>query len=195
MATKSYLKLRLNQNIPHAFTKPPPCSKHRTSRHQSTIANTPDDIAAILAKPSWSVKALLKPNENSIQEPITQKQLHHLLRLSALPRPKSDVEEARMISDLQSQLHFVQAIQRVDTEGVEPLQSIRDETKDAERENTVTVESLQDELSKEVVVGRRGRIKRSKDPRVDRRDVEDWDPLAHAPQKRGRYFVVNTNED
>lgn len=100
-----------------------------------------------------------------------------------------------MISDLQSQLHFVQAIQRVDTEGVEPLQSIRDETKDAERENAVTVESLQDELSKEVVVGKRGRIERNKDSRVNTSGVEDWDPLAHASQKRGRYFVVNTNED
>ena len=173
MAIKFRLKLRINQHIPHAFTKPPPCSKHRTFRHQSTIANTFDDIAAMLAKLSWSVKALSKSNENSISELITQKQFHHFFRLSALPLSKSSVEKARMINDLQSQLHFVQAIQRVDTERVKPLQSIRDETKNAERENTVTVESLHDELSKEVVVDKRKRIKRTKDLRVNKRDVEN----------------------
>lgn len=99
-----------------------------------------------------------------------------------------------MISDLQAQLHFVKAIQRVDTEGVEPLQSIRDETKEADRENMVTVESLRDELAKEEVIGQRGRIKRRKDLRVDA-GVEDWDPLVHAPEKQGRYFVVNTDKD
>lgn len=162
----------------------------------STEAKGPDDIAAMLAQPSWSVKSLLEPTHDSLQEiSITQKQLHHLLRLSALPLPESENEEARMIKDLQSQLHFVKAIQKVNTDGVKPLQSIRDETRRAELENTITVQSLKDEFDKEVVVGRRGRITKAEVPPCDAEGVEDWDPLAQAPKKLGRYFVVETDKD
>ncbi len=35
-----------------------------------------------------------------------------------------DNEEAKMIEDLKARLHFLQAIQKLDTERVEPLQSI-----------------------------------------------------------------------
>ena len=101
-----------------------------------------------------------------------------------------------MIADLQSQLKFVQAIQSVDTRGVEPLQSIRDETQEAEREQEVTTASLQEEFDKEEVVGRRGRIKRRKDaPIPDKEDIKGWDPLAQAPKKVGRFFVVDTAKD
>lgn len=102
-----------------------------------------------------------------------------------------------MIADLQSQLKFVQAIQSVDTTGVEPLQSIRDETKEAEIEDEITVATLQDEFDKEEVVGMRGRIRRKKrvpdSPR--NREVGDWDPLEQAPKKLGRFFVVDTAKD
>ncbi|KAL9134867.1 MAG: hypothetical protein Q9175_003937, partial [Cornicularia normoerica] len=79
----------------------------------------------------------------------TQKQLHHLLRLSALPLPTSLAEESRMISDLQSQLQFVKAIQEVDTEGVEPLVALRDETEEGEKEGTIGLEEMRGELEKE----------------------------------------------
>ncbi len=174
------------------FIRPTPWS----SRSSSTQAEGPEDIAAMLARPSWSVKTLLQPTNNSMDEvSITQGQLHHLLRLSALPLPQSESEEARMIKDLQSQLHFVRAIQKVNTDGVEPLQSIRDETKGAERENMITVESLKDEFGKEVVVGKRGRITKPEIVAVDTEGVEDWDPLGQAPKKLGRYFVVDTDKD
>lgn len=167
-----------------------------SARKSSTEAKGPEDIAAMLAQPSWSVKSLLEPTNGSLQEvSITQKQLHHLLRLSALPLPESESEEVRMIKDLQSQLHFVKAIQKVNTDGVEPLQSIRDETKRAERENMITVQSLKDEFDKEVVVGRRGRIIKAENPPCDTEGVVDWDPLSHAQKKLGRYFVVETNKD
>ena len=39
-----------------------------------------------------------------------------------------------MISELQSQLQFVRAIQEVDTDGVEPLVALRDETEEGEKE-------------------------------------------------------------
>ena len=102
-----------------------------------------------------------------------------------------------MINDLRSQLKFVQAIQHVDTEGVEPLQCIRDETREAEMENEITVAIMKDEFDKEEVVGKRGRIRRKKDvERAALKDVgKDWDPLAQAPKKLGRYFVVDTAKD
>ncbi|KAL2046925.1 hypothetical protein N7G274_000943 [Stereocaulon virgatum] len=149
-------------------------------------------------KPSWSVKSLFESDKSSAAMPaITQKQLHHLLRLSALPLPASEVQEAKMIKDLKSQLKFVQAIQQVDTEDVEPLQSIRDETKEAEMENEITVRTLQKDIDKEEVVGRRGRIRRRTDvpaAATDKR-MKDWDPLAQAPKKLGRLFVVDTAKD
>ena len=101
-----------------------------------------------------------------------------------------------MIRTLESQLHFVRAIQRVDTDGVRPLQSIRDETAEAEQENEITLESLKDAFAKEETVpGRTRRIRRRKDVPVDTKGVEDWDALAQAPKKVGRYFVVETGKD
>ena len=154
-----------------------------------------DQIAEMLANPSWSVKSLsatsdeLKPGEI-----ITQKQLHHLLRLSALPLPTSAEEEAGMIKTLKSQLHFVRAIQRVDTTGVEPLQGIRDETKEAEEENAVTLESLKEHLEKEEVVGYSRRIRRKKSLEPLSEEANEWDPLALASKKIGRYIVVETGK-
>ena len=102
-----------------------------------------------------------------------------------------------MIKDLQSQLRFVRAIQEVDTDGVEPLQSIRDETEDAERENEITVATLQEEFDKEEVVGKRGRIRWRRDMPNAARDkqAKDWDPLSQAPKKLGRFIVVDTAKD
>ena len=102
-----------------------------------------------------------------------------------------------MIADLQSQLRFVQAVQSVDTAGVEPLQSIRDETKKARAEQEVTFTTLQDEFDKEEVVGQRGRRRRRKDiPRPENvQEVAGWDPLSQASKKVGRVFVVDTAKD
>lgn len=101
-----------------------------------------------------------------------------------------------MIKDLEAQLWYVQAIQMLDTEGIEPLPCIRDETKQGERESMITIESLREEFGKEVVLGKRGRIIRRTDlPPVEEEDMGDWDPLAQAPKKVGRYFVVDTDKD
>lgn len=157
-----------------------------------------DALEEMFAKPSWSVRSLFNSDESSASTlAITQKQLYHFLRLSALPLPTSEAQEAKMIKDLQSQLKFVQAIQQVDTEGVEPLQSIRDETKEAEMENEITVKTLQEAFDKEEVVGRRGRIRRRTDVPAAATDerMKDWDPLSQAPKKLGRLFVVDTAKD
>ena len=100
-----------------------------------------------------------------------------------------------MIEDLQAQLHFVRAVQKVDTEGVKALQNIRDETKKAEMENTINVDSLKAEFDRETVVGRRGRIIEKNDELLTTDDEEKWDVLAQASRKVGRYFVVETDKD
>lgn len=102
-----------------------------------------------------------------------------------------------MIADLESQLQFVRAIQEVDTEGVEPLKAIRDETKDAEREGVIGMEELKREFEKEEVVGRRGRIRRSDGGglnEVEHMEERGWDPLGQAPKKMGRFIVVETGK-
>jgi Asp-tRNA(Asn)/Glu-tRNA(Gln) amidotransferase C subunit len=148
-------------------------------------------ISQLLSKPTWSVRALL-PSEPSSTPTITPKQLHHLLRLSALPQPSSPAAEASMIATLESQLHFVRAIQQVDTTGVEPLRSIRDETAAGLEDATISVESLKDALENEETWGHCRRPRRRRDTPVDTVGIEDWDALATASQKVGRYFVVKS---
>ncbi|KAI4154980.1 MAG: hypothetical protein LQ340_001306 [Diploschistes diacapsis] len=114
-----------------------------------------------------------------------------------------------MISELQDQLQFVRAVQSVDTEGVEPLRAVRDETEAGRRESEVTLETLKGELEKEEVVGFARRIRRKKAVGGEKKgkggNVEDgekgaeegrttqgWELLKQAPEKRGRYVVVNT---
>ena len=106
-----------------------------------------------------------------------------------------------MIADLQSQLQFVRAIQEVDTEGVEPLVALRDETEEGEKEGTIGLEEMRGELEKEEVVGMRGRIvrRKAKDMRGEgkgsREEGGNLDLLAQAPRRLGRYVVVDTAKD
>jgi Asp-tRNA(Asn)/Glu-tRNA(Gln) amidotransferase C subunit len=93
-----------------------------------------------------------------------------------------------MISTLQSQLHFVRAVQRVDTKGVEPLHAIRDETDQGIQEETITLDKMKGLLDEEVQVGYYKRPKRVK-TRVTS-DAENWDALATASRRKARFFVV-----
>lgn len=172
-------------------------------RHQSSLSN--DELAAILSKPTWSVRSLLPPSETptnaeaqkSSQSPpvpeISSKQLRHLLRLSALPAPRDDAEEARMLDTLSSQLHFLRSIQSVDTTGVEPLRSVRDETNAGNEEQTVGMAEMQDALKREEVVGKHHkRIKRrqKEDQNGEIKKAEDWNVLGSAERRVGKFFVV-----
>lgn len=162
------------------------------TRSATKLLETDQDLDEFLSTPTWSVESLL-PSEQQINETedITPKQLHHLLRLSALPPPSSEEEQAKMLRDLKSQLHFVKEIQKVDVTGIEPLQSIKDETAAAEKESEINMETLQDALKQEEVVGRyHKRIRRKQGPTYAGKGVEDWDVLGQAPKKVGRYFVV-----
>ncbi|OTB05329.1 hypothetical protein M426DRAFT_138400 [Hypoxylon sp. CI-4A] len=173
------------------------------SSRRSNSSSAAQDISEILAKPSWSVRSLLPSVETtstSSSETISSKTLHHLLRLSALPPPRSAEEEERMLSTLQSQLHFVHAVREVDTTGVEPLRAIRDETAEGIQEQTIGLEQLKDALANEEIVGhaRRPRRRRGglvglveREGSVDT-NVENWDILGNASETAGRYFVVRT---
>lgn len=157
---------------------------------KSPSSSTAQDI---LSKPTWSVSSLL-PSQSHHESPevITPAQLHHLLRLSALPLPKSPAEEQSMIATLQSQLQFARAVQRVDTKGVEPLRAIRDETEAAIRESTIGLDDLEDVLAKETLVGHYQRPRKVKE-RIQS-DAENWDALATASRKAGKYFVVESGK-
>jgi len=153
----------------------------------------PEDLDDLFAKPTWSVKSLLPPKISDVDAPkISSKQLHHLLRLSALPFPESPDEEKKMMDTLLAQLHFVGQMQQLDTTGVKHLRAIRDETATAEIEQTTTLDTLKEALARETVIGKHHkRIQRDPDP-VDAKDVEDWDVLGSAERKAGKYFVVES---
>lgn len=155
-----------------------------------------DHDGILPSRPTWSIQDIFEKHSEDKETQISDGELHHLLRLSALPIPKDVAEQQRMKKDLQSQLKFVIAIQELDIpDSVKPLQSIRDETEDGMKEQEITVESLADEFAKEEVVGTRGRIRRKKGMKALEGEEEKWDPLALAPRTIGRYIAVNTAKD
>ncbi|KAG6025476.1 hypothetical protein E4U41_001514 [Claviceps citrina] len=167
----------------------------QTAKLSIRTGSTVDDM---LAKPSWSIRSLREPppppaaaDSPSAAETITTRQLHHLLRLAALPLPQSPAEEASMIETLQSQLRFVRAVQRVDTTGVEPLRAIRDETPEAVRENTITLGDMEPLLEEEEQVGHYRRPRRT---RAQLEESEKWHVLGTASRKAGKYFVVESSK-
>ncbi|RDW75692.1 hypothetical protein BP5796_06513 [Coleophoma crateriformis] len=156
----------------------------------------PIDIDKLLSKPSWSVRSLLPPANPPINGEITPEKLHHLLRLSALPQPKDAEEEASMLETLHAQLHFVRDIQSVDTEGVEPLVGIRDETEAGLERETISLDSpeIMEALRNEVVQGSNKRPRRKRDGKLQTQGAEEWDVLGTAGRTEGRYFVVNSGK-
>lgn len=150
------------------------------------------EIESLLAQPSWSVKSLLPKEGGEEKRRITRSKLHHLLKLSALPLPKSEDEEARMRETLGSQIHFVQEIQDIDTTDVEPLVTIRDETTENIKEEMITLEKLQPYLELEERVGTNGTIRRRKPTEV--LTDSGWDPFelgeGKETRKMGKYFFV-----
>ncbi|KAL9612027.1 MAG: hypothetical protein Q9167_003353 [Letrouitia subvulpina] len=149
-------------------------------------------IRSLLGSPTWSTSELFDSKDSIPQ--ISPQQLHHLLRLSALPLPTSPAQEQKMLTMLQSQLRFVRAIQEIDVEGVEPLQSIRDETAEGRKEMEIGLEELKEEFEKEEVVGMRGRIRRKVDDVLEEED-ENWDVFAGVRKRVGRYIAVETDKD
>jgi aspartyl/glutamyl-tRNA(Asn/Gln) amidotransferase C subunit len=152
-----------------------------------------NNIRSFLRDPTWTVRSLL-PNPYLAEHPaatVTPQQLHHLLRLSALPLPKDAQEESSMLQTLETHLHFVRAIQKVDTTGVEPLVSICDETPEAREENTIRLADLRAELDAEEKGANYGRRRRVPKEDPEAQKAESWDLARMAEGKMmGRFFVV-----
>lgn len=98
-----------------------------------------------------------------------------------------------MVDTLADQLHFVGKIQEVDTTNVEPLRAIRDETEEALNEQVISVESLQEALSKEKIIGKFHKRIQRESTVVDAKDVENWDVLGSAEKRVGNFFVVESS--
>jgi Asp-tRNA(Asn)/Glu-tRNA(Gln) amidotransferase C subunit len=161
---------------------------------KSNSANSVD-VDTILSKPTWSVRSLLSNTSIQANNTVTPTQLYHLLRLSALPLPETPAEEAEMLKTLHSQLQFVQDIQSVNTNCVEPLRSIRDETEQGMHDATIRLEDLEEALGKEVKFGYHQRPRRVRDCAVDTAGVEDWEPLKTASRTASQYYVVKSGKD
>ncbi|KAI4754786.1 hypothetical protein E4T51_12114 [Aureobasidium sp. EXF-12344] len=113
------------------------------------------DVEALLATPTWSLESLLPPSTPATLTPtISSKQLHHLLRLSALPPPKDAAEEAKMLSSLSLHLYFVNEIRSVYVSGLTPLQSLRDETAAGVEMQKIGMKDLEEAFKKEEAKGR-----------------------------------------
>ncbi|KAJ5168550.1 uncharacterized protein N7482_004144 [Penicillium canariense] len=181
---------RAGSRLSQSLTRNPRFLRRYSSKCQSHA------LESMLAEPSWSVRSLIPDQAAEQSEPsITPKQLRHLLRLSALPQPASPEEEQSMLRTLESQIHFVKEIQGVDTTGIEPLRSIRDESAAAVKETTIGLDRLKDAFSKEHVSGRRRRVQRVPSAKNDRPDGTTWDgnALGSAIKTKGPYFVVETS--
>lgn len=100
-----------------------------------------------------------------------------------------------MLQTLHSQLHFVRDAQSVDTTGVEPLRSLRDETAEGVAEATIGLQQLREALAKEIRFGHRRRPKRQRGDKIDTKGVEDWNPLQTASRTAGKYFVVQSKKE
>ncbi|EME88222.1 uncharacterized protein MYCFIDRAFT_148855 [Pseudocercospora fijiensis CIRAD86] len=149
------------------------------------------ELGELLSQPTWSVASLLPALQDGMPK-VSSQQLHHLLRLSALPPPKDLEEEGKMLATLSSQLHFVRDIQRVNTEDVKPLSSLRDETSQGEKEAELGMNALKSALANEELRGQHHKRVRRKHERQQGQDQEQdrWDVLGNASKKTGRYFVV-----
>ncbi|KAF3766011.1 hypothetical protein M406DRAFT_243751, partial [Cryphonectria parasitica EP155] len=146
----------------------------------------------VFDRPTWSVASLLPTQQPSPQEgPITPQTLHHLLRLSSLPPPSSPQEESSMLQTLHTQLHFVRDVQSVDTTGIAPLRSIRDETSAGISEATVTLDSLREVLGRENVVGHRRRPRRDREAEKVQSDEEILVEAATRRRRERGYYLVD----
>jgi Asp-tRNA(Asn)/Glu-tRNA(Gln) amidotransferase C subunit len=155
------------------------------------------DVDTLLSTPTWSLDTLLPSTSSPSQTPtITSKQLHHLLRLSALPPPKDAASEQKMLDSLHSHLHFVTHIRSVDTTNISPLQSLRDETATGIKGQEIGLEDLIDAFSKEEVKGKYyKRIRRRQEDAEEGESAQNWNVLGSATKKVGRFFVVEGGKE
>ncbi|KAK9323972.1 hypothetical protein V1517DRAFT_318922 [Lipomyces orientalis] len=110
----SWCRRRLNQQF-----------RRNSFRSTTKKIETVVELESLLSKPTWAIQSLLpESTPENRHEDINPQSLRDLLRRSGLQFPKDAEEEAKMLSDLQRQLVFVDHVQDVDTDGVEPLNRI-----------------------------------------------------------------------
>lgn len=184
------------------------CISQTTSLCSSSNSSQPSKTPSfqkVFASPSWSVRALLPTSSPSSSSPtprdidatkISPKTLHHLLRLSSLPPPSTPEEESALLDTLHTQLHFVRAIQAVDTTGVAPLTSIRDESSTTARAAAAeTFNKVKEALASETVVGFRGRPRRVREENGRARSAEEVMVEDKTRDRRDRgYYVVESGK-
>src|SRR5579862_586646 len=132
------------------------------SRNLSPV-NPPDlskddavDLDEFIGSPGWKLEDLLPPSRrepNQLEESITPQTLHHLLQLSGLPLPTSPEVEAKLLSALHDQLHFVRHVQSVSTENVEPLIRVGNENPSDDGGSTLRFEECVEESRIEEIPG------------------------------------------
>lgn len=102
-----------------------------------------------------------------------------------------------MLSTLHTQLHFVRAIQAVDTTGVEPLRAIRDETVEGMNEHKISLETLEGILEREELAGFRKRPRRVRSGEVgegkadEGREEEKLVEAATRERRERGYYLVH----
>lgn len=101
-----------------------------------------------------------------------------------------------MLSTLHAQLHFVRAIQQVDTQGIKPLYAIRDETRAGLAEASIGLGTgaIREALAGEEAAGRCQRPRRRRSNEEKGAGEAGWDVLGQAQEKVGRYFVVRSGK-
>lgn len=155
-----------------------------------------DPIDKFLNQPTWSTNEILQDKDDSSETLITDQEIQRLLRLSALPTSVDPQQLELIRRDLQSQLKFVRHVQSVDTEGVEPLVCVRNETTEGIRDSTVTLDDLLPALSKEYQKGKCLRPRRREEPLP--REENDWDVFAtseNVVELNGeKYFAVQAQD-
>lgn len=101
-----------------------------------------------------------------------------------------------MLDSLHSHLHFVTHIRSVDTTGITPLQSLRDETSTGIKHQEIGLEDLKDAFGKEDIKGKYyKRIRRRQEDAEEGESAQNWDVLSQAKKKVGRYFVVDGGKE
>ncbi|KAA8911545.1 hypothetical protein FN846DRAFT_904250 [Sphaerosporella brunnea] len=137
---------------------------------------------------SWSISSLLpsesaEAREADEQTKITLTTLQHLYRLSALTPPaEADVgEQQKSLRSLQNHLHFVRAVQQVDTTGVAPLSRIEDEASPAQ----ISIEDVFKESIKQKL------RERERSPQ----GAIEWVPMTFPKRKVGDFYVVEGTEE
>lgn len=177
-----------------------PRSLRYTHTAAQTVISQPlqtDEIDNFFSAPAWNIRGLFSHCSDVSTSPdfaidVSPAKLHHLLRLSALPPPLAEAEETRMLQDLARQIHVVRQIQLVDEAGIEPLARLEDETVEAKKENQVNLETMKEELNREIWRGRWNRrvLGKQLPATGDRRSEGEWDVLRQAQKRIGRFFVV-----